>query len=513
MLKRTVFAVLATLGTLAFAASAQAAYLTLGTTNPSNAPTTLSGNTAGSELLVKNTNGSSTSAFGLYGLLSATSPTVSATAVRGQNSSTNGKGFGVYGSQAGSGTGVRGFAPGGKGIWGSSTSGTGVLAEHTATSGAAPALSASTNSSAVGAFALYGLSTATAGGDSTAAVRGQNKSTNGKGYGVYGSQAGSGTGVHGSAPNGMGVSGSSTSGIGLFGNGGVYGVYGNGQGMSGVVAAGVYGTSAHAAGVIGTGGVTSNPENAGYGVGVYGIGLNSGVHGYSAKLGVQGEGGDTGVYGYSNYGVGTVGASGSNDGIEAISDSSYASAIYAEERGTSQRAGWFQGNVLINGTCTGCTGPSALQIDDPLDPAHKYLQHSSVASSQQLDVYSGNATTNRKGFATVKMPKWFQALNGSFRYQLTILGHTPWDTQARVWDEISHNRFTIRTNHPRVRVSWQVMAVRHDRYAAAHPTVVIAPKSKADQGNYLHPELYGKPRSDGIGYRRPPNAARVPQTR
>jgi hypothetical protein len=102
------------------------------------------------------------------------------------------------------------------------------------------------------------------------------------------------------------------------------------------------------------------------------------------------------------------------------------------------------------------------------------------------------------------MPRWFQALNRSFRYQLTILGHAPWDTQARVWNEIAHNRFTIRTNHAGVRVSWQVTAVRHDRYANANPSQVIVEKSKADQGKYVHPEAYGKPRSDGIGYRKPP---------
>jgi hypothetical protein len=107
MLKRTLMAALAALGTLAFAASAQAAYLGLGTTNTSNATTTLSGNTSGSELLVKNTNGSSAGAFafGLYGLLTATSPTVTATAVRGLNNSTNARGYGLWGSQAGSGTG------------------------------------------------------------------------------------------------------------------------------------------------------------------------------------------------------------------------------------------------------------------------------------------------------------------------------------------------------------------------------------------------------------------------
>jgi len=41
-------------------------YVRLGTSNTSNATPTLSGTTAGAELLVKNANGASANAFGLY---------------------------------------------------------------------------------------------------------------------------------------------------------------------------------------------------------------------------------------------------------------------------------------------------------------------------------------------------------------------------------------------------------------------------------------------------------------
>jgi len=118
MLKHILCAAIAALATLAFAASAQAAYLTLGTSNASNATTTLTGNPAGAELLVKNANGASASAFGLYGLLTATSPTAAAAAVRGYNSSSNALGYGIWGSQAGAGTGVYGTAATGIGVYG-----------------------------------------------------------------------------------------------------------------------------------------------------------------------------------------------------------------------------------------------------------------------------------------------------------------------------------------------------------------------------------------------------------
>jgi hypothetical protein len=391
MLKHALLTALAAAATLAFAASAQAAYLTLGTSNTSNATTTLTGGTAGSEFLVRNTNGASASAYGLYGLLSATSPTVSTAAVRGQNSSTNGKGFGVYGSQAGSGTGVVGSSPSGRGVWGNTANGIGVLGNHAGTSAS-----------------------------DSPGVQGQ-------------SAAGNGTGVEGIATNSS-------------------------------LAKGVRGVSDS-----GYGGYFVAPGQGGYGV--YSFGSDVGVFASSSQSG--------------------TGVSAASTGGTAVSGTS-----------STGYAGYFTGKVAITGGCTGCTGPSVLQIDDPLDPAHKYLNHSSVASSQQLDVYSGNVTTNAKGFAIVTMPRWFQALNRSFRYQLTIVGSRGWN--ARVVKPMANNRFTIQSDRSHVQVSWEVSAVRHDRYAEAHSTRVIVSKPKADQGKYVHPELYGKPRSAAIGYRQPP---------
>ncbi len=487
---------------LATASAAQGAYLTLGTGNTSDAPTTLSGNTAGPELLVKNSNGTSASAFGLYGLLTATSPTVVSAALRGQNNATNGLGFGVSGSHAGAGIGVNGFSPRGVGVRGQSTDGTGVLGQHTAATGTAPGVSASTNSRDAGADALVATVTSIYPGANSAAVRGQNNGTTSTGYGVWGSQAGSGIGVLGTASlGGVGVEGSNPSGYGGFFTGGV----------------GVYGTS---------------PSGL-FGVGVQGVGTGDGVFGTSQSLsgvGVRGYSthGD-GVLGTSTDGVGIDGGSVHSIGIRGVSESSdgvqgkgvlagvagvstSGDGIYGENL-FSGYAGYFVGNVGITGTCTGCTGPSSLQIDHPLDPAHKYLRHAGVASSDQLDLYSGNAVTDGRGFATVQMPRWFQALNRSFRYQLTVVGRAHWEAKAAVWNEMRHNRFTIRTDQPQVKVSWLVTGIRQDRYANANPTQVIVPKPKADQGKYVHPELFGKPRSDVIGYQKPPQFQKPPRLR
>src|SRR5262249_32194370 len=152
--------------------------------------------------------------------------------------------------------------------------------------------------------------------------------------------------------------------------------------------------------------------------------------------------------------------------------------------GPNNWAAWLDGAVTVtkdlhvNGTLY--ASAKNFRIDDPLDPAHKYLQHASVESNELTNVYSGNATTNSRGYATVTLPSWFQALNKDFRYQLPVI--VPSFAQAIVSKEIAHNQFTIRTNKPGVKVSWQVTGVRHDPYAQAPPLQVIAPKTGADAG-------------------------------
>src|ERR671931_917372 len=112
-------------------------------------------------------------------------------------------------------------------------------------------------------------------------------------------------------------------------------------------------------------------------------------------------------------------------------------------------------------------------------------------------VYNGNVVTNGKGFATVRLPAYFQALNKDFRYQLTPIGHNAWGARAIVWNEIKQNRFTIRSE-PHVKISWQVTGIRHDHYANAHRIQVVVPKEGKAQGRYVHPELYGKPLTKSV---------------
>lgn len=150
----------------------------------------------------------------------------------------------------------------------------------------------------------------------------------------------------------------------------------------------------------------------------------------------------------------------------------------------------FTGDVTITGNLnvTGniAKGGGTFKIDHPLDPQNKYLIHSFVESPEMMNIYSGNATTDGNGFVTVKLPAYFEAANKDFRYQLTTIGTF---AQAIVKEKIAGNKFVIQTNQPNVEVSWQVTAVRSDKFA--NENRIVPEKEKDIKGTYLHPELYG----------------------
>jgi hypothetical protein len=154
---------------------------------------------------------------------------------------------------------------------------------------------------------------------------------------------------------------------------------------------------------------------------------------------------------------------------------------------------YLEGNVKVTGNLS--KGGGSFQIDHPLDPANKYLYHSFVESPDMMDVYNGNVITGKNGLATVGLPDYFEALNRDFRYQLTVIGQF---AQAIVARKVNHNRFVIRTSKPGVEVSWQITGIRQDAYANAHRIPVEEEKPPQEHGRYLHPELFGAPREQGI---------------
>jgi hypothetical protein len=169
--------------------------------------------------------------------------------------------------------------------------------------------------------------------------------------------------------------------------------------------------------------------------------------------------------------------------------------LYAEAaNGTvANHAGFFEGNVTVTGNLNVVgnisKGGGTFKIDHPLDPENKYLVHSFVESPEMLNVYSGNVVTDAGGMATVTLPDYFSAANKDFRYQLTCIGVF---AQAIVLEKIKGNIFVIKTDKPNVEVSWQITAVRNDRYAQKNRVIPVVEKTETEKGKYLHPELYGK---------------------
>jgi hypothetical protein len=215
-------------------------------------------------------------------------------------------------------------------------------------------------------------------------------------------------------------------------------------------------------------------------------------------------------------GRGLQGESAQGNGVHGVSNSNNATGVYGENTGTgfgvagrtggdgdaifgdnldgAGRAGYFNGNVRVQGFLSKAAG--SFEIDHPLDPANKYLYHSFVESPDMMNVYNGNVTLDARGEATVQLPSYFEALNGEYRYQLTAVGAP--GPGLYVAQEVKGNSFKIAGGTAGAKVSWQVTGIRHDPYAEQNRIQVEVDKSAKDKGSYLHPEVYGKQQTERI---------------
>ena len=188
---------------------------------------------------------------------------------------------------------------------------------------------------------------------------------------------------------------------------------------------------------------------------------------------------------------------GNGQAIDAeVNSNTNGDALFARTTSSSASsyAGIFVGNVSISGNLAKSSG--SFKIDHPLDPANKYLYHSFVESPDMKNIYDGVVTLDDTGAAIVTMPDWFNALNQDFRYQLTAMGAP--GPNLYIAEEISGNSFKIAGGTSGMKVSWQVTGIRHDAYANAHRIPVEQNKSAEERGTYIHPELFGKPASQGL---------------
>ena len=163
------------------------------------------------------------------------------------------------------------------------------------------------------------------------------------------------------------------------------------------------------------------------------------------------------------------------------------------------KAAVFDGDIDVNGSVF--NEAAAITIDHPLDPANKYLSHSSVESPDMMNIYNGNVVTDTNGEAVVALPEWFEALNRDFRYQLTTIGQP---AQAWIASKIANHAFTIKTDKPNVEISWQVTGIRQDAWANAHRVTVEQQKPGREAGHFLHPELFGAPEESSVMWARHP---------
>ena len=239
-------------------------------------------------------------------------------------------------------------------------------------------------------------------------------------------------------------------------------------------------------------------DNASFNAGVDGStrttgAFNVGVGGYATGAATaDASRSNYGAYGYARAAHNNYGLYGTATFADAGVENNY--GVYAEAANApgENYAGYFVGDVIIDGDVEILGDLSkasgTFKIDHPLDPQNKYLVHSFVESPEMMNVYNGNITTDEAGYATVVMPDYFEVANKDFRYQLTVIGTF---AQAIVAEEIEGNKFKIQTNEPNVKVSWQVTGVRNDPFANANRIEAEKEKEANKKGTYLHPELYG----------------------
>jgi len=230
------------------------------------------------------------------------------------------------------------------------------------------------------------------------------------------------------------------------------------------------------------------------------VGAVTTVWPYSDKTAVRGEG-----VGFSRPGV--IGISKDFVGVYAFAKDPGSYALYTRNLDSGSYAAYLDGKAQVTGNLsvvgTMSKGGGSFKIDHPLDPANKFLYHSFVESPDMMNIYNGTVKTDDRGYASVTMPDWFEALNRDFRYQLTIVDDGTDSDQwvmARVAQKMQGNRFVIRTSVPNVEVSWQVTGIRHDNFANAHRIPVEEEKPKDERGYYLHPTENGQPKEMGIFY-------------
>jgi hypothetical protein len=290
---------------------------------------------------------------------------------------------------------------------------------------------------------------------------------------VIGYHAGSGNGVYGESPSGAGLVGSSFAGYGIYttSNSGTAAHFSSTSGMALTTGAG---------NVLMNGSITAGRNTPGS--------SNNAINAYSTGVALYANssgGGGGGVFAEASFVAVQGNTTGTNSNRQAIRGDNASSA--------TGYAGVFLGNVSVFGTLAKTAG--SFIIDHPLDPENKFLVHSFVESPDMKNIYDGIVTTDANGNAVVNMPDWFQALNIDFRYQLTCFNEF---AQAIVFKEMAGDQFSIKTDKPNIKVSWQVTGTRNDPYAKENRLPVEKLKTDHEKGKYIYPKGYGQGKDKAV---------------
>jgi len=208
----------------------------------------------------------------------------------------------------------------------------------------------------------------------------------------------------------------------------------------------------------------------------------------------------TGVYGYvpSASGVtwGVYGSAWSPNGygVYGINHAStYGYGVYGENTN-----GDVSGYAIYSNGNLATTGHKMFQIDHPLDPENKVLNHYCTEGPEPINAYRGHVVLGANGEAWVTLPSYFEAINKDYEYQLTSIGGF---APVYVAEEIRNNRFLIAGGREGMKVSWRVEGVRNDPWVQRHGAPIEVEKSAEQRGKFLVPELYGQPPEMGIHFR------------
>jgi hypothetical protein len=240
-------------------------------------------------------------------------------------------------------------------------------------------------------------------------------------------------------------------------------------------------------------------DDSGGGLGVKGTTKSGvGVYGASGPGIVMSMADTAGVWGDSEHSVGVYGGSVDGEGLFGFSVSGTGVFAWGEPAIFAWGNLYVMGDQFVSGT-------KAFQIDHPVEPEEKYLNHFCVESSDLKTMYDGLIVLDASGEAVVELPTWFEALNTDIRYQLTSIGKF---APLYIAEKLSSGRFKIAGGESDLEVAWQITGRRNDPYARLKAVPVEQEKSSLERGRYVHPNCYGAADEQSIAWARHPHLAK-----